>query len=185
MAKVTLPLASLTATGTFGDAITYSVWRGKRTARLKSNPSNPKTAGQMAQRAILSVVGKATKSADREGSEVAHLRSVTPAGQVWSSHFGSLITGPQNVNFEAAQTAYNLPANSAKKTIFDNAAAAVGIEGVNLGGVNTKTAGLVLAAAYEASRSAGSPNTGAAIAAATQTEVEDYAEALTGQTILP
>lgn len=183
MAKVTLPLASLTATGTFGDAITYSVWRGKRTARLKSNPSNPQTAGQMAQRAILSVVGKATKSADKEGTEVAFLRSVTPAGQVWSSHFGTLITGPQNTNFVATKAAYDLAGNATVKGYFNTAAAAVGIEGVNLGGSYTHPAGLVLAAAYEASRRAGSLNAPAAFASATETQVEDYAEALTGQTI--
>lgn len=183
MAKVTLPLASLTATGTFGDAITYSVWRGKRTARLKSNPSNPQTAGQMAQRAILSVVGKITKSADKEGTEVAFLRSVTPAGQVWSSQFGALITGPQNTNFAATKAAYELAANAAKKGYFDSAATAVGIEGVNLGGSNTHPAGLVLAAAYEASRRAGSPNAPADIASVTEAQVKTYAEELTGKTI--
>lgn len=184
MAKVTLPLASLTATGTFGDAITYSVWRGKRTARLKSNPSNPRTAGQMAQRAILSVVGKITKSSDKEGTEVAFLRSVTPVGQVWSSHFGTLITGAQNTNFEATKAAYELASNSTIKGYFDAAAAAVGIESVNLGGSNTHPAGLVLAAAYEASRRAGSANAPADFASVTEAQVKTYAEALTGKTIV-
>lgn len=183
MAKVTLPLASLTATGTFGDAITYSVWRGKRTARLKSNPSNPQTSAQMAQRAILSVVGKVTKSADREGSIVVHLRSVTPAGQVWSSYYGSLITGPQNVNFEATDAAYKLAGNAAVKGYFDATAAAVGIEGVNLGNGNTHSAGLVLAAAYEGARMAGSDDAPAAFAALTEAQVETFATALTGVAI--
>ena len=183
MAKVTLPLASLTATGTFGDAITYSVWRGKRTARLKSNPSNPQTAGQMAQRAILSVVGKATKSADKEGMEVAFLRSVTPAGQVWSSHFGALITGPQNTNFAASKAAYDLAGNATVKGYFDTVAAAAGIEGVNLGVGNTHPAGLVLAAAYQASHRAGSLNAPADFASVSEDQVKFYAQALTGKTI--
>ena len=183
MAKVTLPLASLTATGTFGDAITYSVWRGKRTARLKGNPSNPKTTAQMAQRAILSVVGKITKTADKQGTEVAFLRSVTPAGQVWSSHFGKLITGPKNTNFAATKEAYNLAGNATVKGYFDTVATAAGIEGVNLGGSNTHPAGLVLAAAYEASRRAGSANAPADFASVTEAQVKNYAKALTGKTI--
>ncbi len=52
MAKVQAPCLSLGATGSIGGILTFSRWKGIKTARQKSNPSNPNTVAQQAQRGI-------------------------------------------------------------------------------------------------------------------------------------
>lgn len=56
MAKVTSPLLSLGASGTIGDTITFGRWKGLNTARQRVVPANPQSAGQVAQRAIMTAV---------------------------------------------------------------------------------------------------------------------------------
>lgn len=56
MAKITSPLLSLGASGTIGDTITFGKWKGINTARQRVVPSNPKSAGQVAQRLIMSSI---------------------------------------------------------------------------------------------------------------------------------
>lgn len=50
MAKVTAPMLSLGASGTFGDAITFAAWKGIAYARQRVIPSNPNTTAQQAVR---------------------------------------------------------------------------------------------------------------------------------------
>ena len=52
MAKVTGPLMSMTASGTLGDAIVFSTWKGRPYVRQHVKPANPKSAGQIAIRAV-------------------------------------------------------------------------------------------------------------------------------------
>lgn len=54
MAKVTAPMLSLDAKGSFGDTMTYGSWKGIKYARFKATPANPNTAGQQAQRTTFS-----------------------------------------------------------------------------------------------------------------------------------
>ena len=53
MAKVTGPFMSVDASGTIYNTLTASIWKGRNYIRGWFRPSNPKTAGQFAQRTLL------------------------------------------------------------------------------------------------------------------------------------
>ena len=53
MTRVTGPLFSLTARGTIGDVLTYSVWKGLPYVRIRVIPENPQTASQTSIRGTL------------------------------------------------------------------------------------------------------------------------------------
>lgn len=53
MTRVTGPLFSLTASGTIGDIITYSRWKGLPYVRTRVIPNNPQTASQVSVRDTL------------------------------------------------------------------------------------------------------------------------------------
>lgn len=50
MARTDSPLFSLDASGTVGDAVVYSKWKGINYVRERIIPYNPKSAGQVEQR---------------------------------------------------------------------------------------------------------------------------------------
>lgn len=54
MAKVTAPFLSLTASGTLGNTITASKWKGVAYMRNRVIPRNPKSTAQMYVRDIIS-----------------------------------------------------------------------------------------------------------------------------------
>lgn len=51
--KTTGPMFSLAASGTIGGVITMATWKGRPYARIRVTPSNPRSAGQTAQRAMM------------------------------------------------------------------------------------------------------------------------------------
>lgn len=53
MALVLGPLMSIDASGTYKDALTFSIWKGRNYVRTWFRPTNPKTAAQQAQRTLL------------------------------------------------------------------------------------------------------------------------------------
>ena len=53
MTRVTGPLFSLTASGSIGDVITYSKWKGLAYVRTRVIPQNPKTDAQTSVRNTL------------------------------------------------------------------------------------------------------------------------------------
>lgn len=53
MTRVTGPLFSLTASGTLGDVITYSTWKGLPYVRSRVIPANPQTDAQVSIRDTL------------------------------------------------------------------------------------------------------------------------------------
>ncbi len=53
MAGVKGPLFSLDASGSVGDAIVFAKWKGRNYVRRHAIPANPKSAGQVAVRAML------------------------------------------------------------------------------------------------------------------------------------
>lgn len=185
MANVVGPLLSLGARKSVGNALTYANWKGLNTVRIKSSPSNPKTENQMAGRAFFAAGGKITKRTDLMGDVVEFVKAKTPAQQSWASYFVREMMGTNNANIQAAKTAYNTPANSTQKALFDDAAAQAGIESVDLDGTpNTQIpAGLALWAAYAASNRMSDPAAPVAPTSATETQVFAYTEALTG--VLP
>jgi len=58
MARVTGPLMSFDASGTVAGAIVFAKWRGRNYVRRHAVPSNPRTPGQIAARAIIAFLGK-------------------------------------------------------------------------------------------------------------------------------
>ena len=58
MARVTGPLMSFDASGTVAGAIVFAKWRGRNYVRRHAVPSNPRTPGQIATRAIIAFLGK-------------------------------------------------------------------------------------------------------------------------------
>lgn len=52
MVKVNGPMFSLDASGTLGDAITFSKWKGRPYVRERVIPSNPKSGAQVGRRAM-------------------------------------------------------------------------------------------------------------------------------------
>ncbi len=53
MAVVTGPLFSLSASGSVGDSIVYSTWKGIQYVRRHAVPANPKSVGQVSVRVML------------------------------------------------------------------------------------------------------------------------------------
>lgn len=58
MVKVAGPAFSLDASGTLGDAIVFSKWKGRPYVRERVIPSNPKSDGQKAMRAMLTFLAQ-------------------------------------------------------------------------------------------------------------------------------
>lgn len=59
MAKVTGPLFSMSASGTVGKTIVYSVWKGRAYVRERVIPTNPRSAMQLGVRAMMSFLAQA------------------------------------------------------------------------------------------------------------------------------
>lgn len=185
MARVMGPFLSMAASKTLGGTLTARNSRGINVMSIKSNPSNPKTETQMHSRAIFASVGKISKRADLAGAVVTYLKAHRTAGDTWGSYFQKEEIGTGALNWEAAKTAYNAGPNSAKKAIFDDAAAQASIEAVDLDGTaNTQVpAGLALWVAYEASFRLGDSSAPVTAASASEGQVFAYTDALTG--VLP
>jgi len=69
MVKVNGPMFSLDASGTLGDAITFSKWKGRPYVRERVIPSNPKSGGQVGRRAMfrfLSQLWSSVATADQD-----------------------------------------------------------------------------------------------------------------------
>jgi len=61
MARLTAPLLSLAASGTIGDAITFSSWKGIPYARTRVIPANPNSVGQQEARGVFSTLNEMWK----------------------------------------------------------------------------------------------------------------------------
>jgi hypothetical protein len=185
MARVQGPLLSLSASKSVGGALTFKTWKGINVCSIKSQPSNPKTIDQMKGRAYFAGGGKITKKAELIGDVVTFVKGIIPAGQSWASYFVREMMGTQNVNIEAAKTYYNTGGNATIKGYFDDAATQAAIEAVDLDGTaNTQlSAGLLLLAAYSASKRLSDPSAPEALASVNEAHVFAYTQALTG--ILP
>jgi hypothetical protein len=182
MAKVLGPLLSLSASNTFGKTLTFANWKGINTVRQKSNPSNPKTVGQMTNRALFSAGGKITKSIDPEEVIPTYLRTVTPAQQSYASYLVAQAMGSANATAIASLAAYNLIGNATVKGYFDDAAQQAGVQAVNIGSETYEqiSAGGVLAIAWGGAISAGVAGIGTTFSTLTETNVFDFTKDLTG-----
>lgn len=95
MAKVTGPFMSLDASGTFGNILTASKWKGRPYMRQRVTPSNPNTTGQKDVRSILGTLAKSATAVLTSYADVAGVgspffvaaRDGAPSGQSWISWF--------------------------------------------------------------------------------------------------
>lgn len=184
MSRVVGPLLSLSARKTFGKAMTFAVWKGINTVRLKSNPTNPQTVTQMTNRAYFAAGGKMAKATDPTETLTTYLKTVVPAEQSYISYLVSESMGAAYARIIATQVAYDDVGNSAIKAFFDDAAAQAGVQPVAIGSeaYENLTAGLVLAAAWAGAVAAGFSGVGSVFASLTEPNVFDFTEALTGVT---
>ena len=184
MSQVLGPLLSLSAKGTIGGALTFSNWKGLNTCRVKSNPSNPKTTGQMKNRSYFAAAGKISKVTDPLEVLPVFVKTVTPSQQSYASYFSKELLGTNNVNIIASIAAYDLVGNATVKSYFDDAAAQAGVESVDIDGTaNTQvSAGAALLAAYTAAFRLGFAQASTVVTAVDEAEVFQFTEDLTGVT---
>lgn len=127
MAKVTGPLMSLEASGTIGNALTFSRWVGRPYVRRYTVPSNPQTLDQEVHRNRFSVIGIITTWASRNqqtfGANVlddqALIKAKTPADQRWNGYLLRVMTSGNGAQYEAAKALWegaNLSAQPAWET---------------------------------------------------------------------
>jgi len=127
MAKVTRPLQSGSASGSFGKALVFFSWKGTSVVREWLKPSNPMTGKQGDQRLFLGGTGRAGKPVQEDSYYIGEARSVAPGGQTWLSYLvGYIITNlfPTAAAFETIVTAYEAHAEKAK---WDSEAATLGL----------------------------------------------------------
>jgi hypothetical protein len=87
---------SLSASGTFGKTITFSIWKGQAYGRLRVIPINRNSAGQQTVRSVLGALAKAARAVLTITNDVAvpavgsqffqDAVAVAPAGQSWLSY---------------------------------------------------------------------------------------------------
>ncbi len=91
MAKLKAPMLSMAASGTIGDSVIFSSWKGRPYAKKLTIPRNPKSGGQVGNRAMLKFLS-------------VHYSSLTAADiATWSTAAAAADISPYN-----AFIAYNL-----------------------------------------------------------------------------
>jgi hypothetical protein len=91
--KVSGPMHSDGASGSFGKALVFSIWKGRNYVRTLVTPSNPSSADQITARKYLGSLAKAAHAVltsymddHAEGSQFFQdARDSAPAGQSWIS----------------------------------------------------------------------------------------------------
>lgn len=88
MVKLYGPLMSLDASGTIGDAVTFSKWKGRHYARERVIPANPRSGAQVGRRAMFTQLTR-----DYSNLSGANLASWQPlADQLVASKFNAFLS---------------------------------------------------------------------------------------------
>jgi hypothetical protein len=120
MARVTLPLLGVEATGKLGQAIVYMpiphARQGLTSVRKWLVPKNPKSESQGDVRLRTKAAGYGVSFIVDGATLQTQLEAVTPAGKIWNAYFLGQIFGKSFANIDAALTAWDTAANSAKWT---------------------------------------------------------------------
>lgn len=114
MAKVVGPLLSMEASGTVGDALTFSRWVGRPYVRRYTVPSNPQTLGQETHRNRFSAIGTITTWASRNTQTFdgntedvqALIKAKTPSDQRWNGYLLRVMTSGNGAQYEAAKASW-------------------------------------------------------------------------------
>lgn len=132
MAKVTGPLMSLEASGTIGNALTFSRWVGRPYVRRYTVPANPQTLDQENHRNRFSAIGTITTWASRnqqtfDGNvldDQALIKAKTPADQRWNGYLLRVMTSGNGAQYEAAKASWE-GANLSYQPAWETAAMAL------------------------------------------------------------
>jgi hypothetical protein len=127
MTKVNGPFMSLSASGTFADTLTASIWKGRPYIRQRVIPSNPRTDEQQQTRlnkgetakACAMVLTSTMDNAKAGSTFFTSARDQAPSGQSWISFIQKKMNNSETA---AAVTAYGLVSGTIKG-YFDTAAA--------------------------------------------------------------
>ena len=129
MAKTTGPLFSLEASGTIGNTITYSRWKGRPYVRRRVIPVNPMTADQIKVRNAMRVMAAgitfqqntALINAELTLTDKKEIKAITPSEFAWNGFEASKGIGADLTAYDAASAAYTVLA--ANHAAYDAAAA--------------------------------------------------------------
>ena len=132
MAKVSGPLFSVDASGSYAGSLVFSKWKGRNYVRQLVTPSNPHTLNQEVARNHVRTAGSAQKfvnantqvNANLTLTDELEIRAVTPAGQAWNGFLVNSMVGAGAANIDAADTLWTALA-SGEKTAWDTAANAL------------------------------------------------------------
>lgn len=179
MAKVTAPLLSLDASGSVGNAMVFSKWKGRNYVRVLVTPKNLQSEGQAEVRTILAAVGKNNKQIGFGGTLYTQIVAVTPVDQSWISYFGSTMIGVNHTDFDAVKAFYDNVANATITGYFDTEAPDEGLSDFELpyGTYGAVSAGLQLMAAYDAAFRLGLAIAPAALADVSNAQVQAFGAA--------
>lgn len=114
MAKVSGPLMSMDASGSYAGNLVFGKWKGRNTVRQLVTPSNPQTAGQQAARnrtrvtgAIQSWVNRTTLKAPTQTlTDQDRIKGVTPGGQAWNGYLTKSVIGAGGLTYTDAEDAF-------------------------------------------------------------------------------
>lgn len=132
MAKVSGPLFSMEASGSYGGAIVFAKWKGRQYSRQLVIPANPNSADQEAVRNRLRVTGALQKWANtttlkESGQTVTdkeRIIAATPGGYAWNGYLVDNCVGAGGLTYIAAEAAYTA-LTAPQKTAWDGAATAL------------------------------------------------------------
>jgi hypothetical protein len=156
MARVTLPLLGVSATGKLGQAIVYMpiphARDGLTSVRRWLKPKNPESESQGDVRLKVKAAGYGVSFIQANSVLETQLKAATPAGNIWNAYFLKQCFGSNMANIDASLTAWDTAANSAKWTAV---AASLGIldADISYASIDPITKGEILflhaAAAYD------------------------------------
>ena len=132
MAKVTGPLFSLDASGSYGGAMVFAKWKGRAYVRQLVIPANPQTLAQEVARNHVRTGGSAQKfvnanlqiNANLTLDDKQEIQAVTPAGYAWNGHLVDNMIGSGQVNMDASDAIW-AALSAPEKTAWDDAASAL------------------------------------------------------------
>jgi hypothetical protein len=131
MAKTTGPLFSLEASGTVGNTVVYSQWKGVNYVRRRVVPANPYEALQVVARNRLrgiagSILFFSTTTMKRSGQSLIdkeRIKLITPDSLAWNSFLTQTAIGANGAVWDAGAALYN--AFTTEKAAWIAAAAAL------------------------------------------------------------
>lgn len=120
MARVTLPLLGVSATGKLGQAIVYMpiphARQGLVSVRKWLVPKNPKSEEQGDVRLKTKAMGYGVRFIEANSTLQTQLKAATPAGKIWNAYFLGEVFGKSFANVDNALSVWDTATLSARWT---------------------------------------------------------------------